>query len=67
MKFPGYQRPDGSAGIRTHVLLMPGWLLGAKICDFVEGTKTILTADTGSGRTSRDRPLYRAFLSTATA
>jgi altronate dehydratase large subunit len=30
-------------------------LLAAKICEFVEGTSTILTADTGSGRTSRDR------------
>jgi altronate dehydratase large subunit len=37
------------------VLVIPGGLLAAKICEFVEGTSTILTADTGSGRTSRDR------------
>jgi altronate dehydratase large subunit len=55
MNFLGYRRPDGSAGIRNHVLVIPGGLLAAKICEFVEGTSTILTADTGSGRTSRDR------------
>lgn len=55
MNFLGYERPDGSAGIRNHVLVIPGGLLAAEICDFVEGAKTILTADTGSGRTSRDR------------
>ncbi|TET48833.1 MAG: altronate dehydratase, partial [Dehalococcoidia bacterium] len=52
MNFTGYARPDGSAGIRNHVLVIPGGFLAAKICDFVDGTKTILTADTGSGRTS---------------
>ena len=55
MEFLGYKRPDGSAGIRNYVLVIPGGLLAAKICDFVEGTRTILTADSGSGRTGRDR------------
>jgi len=55
MEFLGYERPDGSAGIRNYVLVIPGGLLAAKICDFVEGTRTILTADSGSGRTGRDR------------
>ncbi len=55
MEFLGYERPDGSAGIRNYVLVIPGGLLAAKICDFVEGTRTILTADSGSGRTSQDR------------
>jgi altronate dehydratase large subunit len=55
MTFLGYERPDGSAGIRNHVLVIPGGLLAAKICDFVVGTTTILTSDSGSGRTSPDR------------
>ena len=55
MNFLGYERPDGSAGIRNHVLVIPGGILGNKICEFVNGTRTILTADSGSGRTSRDR------------
>jgi altronate dehydratase large subunit len=55
MKFLGYERPDGSVGIRNYVLVIPGGILGTKICDFVEGTKTIVTSDTGIGRTSRDR------------
>ncbi len=55
MNFFGYERPDGSAGIRNHVLVIPGGFLGNKICEFVNGTRTILTADSGSGRTSRDR------------
>jgi altronate dehydratase large subunit len=53
--FLGYERPDGTAGIRNYVLIIPGGLLGTKICDFVEGTRTIITADSGSGRTSQDR------------
>ena len=55
MDFLGYERPDGTAGIRNYVLVIPGGLLASKICDFVEGTRTILTADGGSGRTARDR------------
>ena len=55
MNFLGYARPDGLAGIRNHVLVIPWGFLAAKICDLVEGTRTILTADSGSGRTGRDR------------
>jgi altronate dehydratase large subunit len=53
--FLGFERPDGSVGTRNYVLIIPGGLLAAKICEFVEGTKTIVTADSGSGRTSKDR------------
>ncbi len=55
MNFLGYARPDGSAGIRNHVLVIPWGFLAAKVCDLVEGTRTLLTPDSGSGRTSRDR------------
>jgi altronate dehydratase large subunit len=56
MEFLGYERPDGSVGIRNHVMIIPGGLLGTKICDFVEGTKTVQVAsDTYSDHTSRDR------------
>lgn len=55
MSFLGYRRPDGSVGIRNYVLVLPGGLISSKICEFVTGTKTIITADIGSGRTKRDR------------
>jgi len=55
MKFLGYPRPDGSAGIRNYVLVIPGGMLATKICDSVVGTRTIVTADSGGGRTGRDR------------
>ena len=55
MSFLGYKRPDGSVGIRNHVLVLPGGLISSKICEFVAGTRTITTADTGAGHTSRDR------------
>lgn len=55
MSFLGYRRPDGSAGIRNYVLVLPGGLISSKICEFVAGTRTIITADIGSGRTKRDR------------
>jgi altronate dehydratase large subunit len=55
MNFLGYARPDGSAGIRNHVLVIPSGLLAHKICGFVAGTRTMVTADSGSGRTGRDR------------
>ena len=28
MQFFGYERPDGSVGIRNHVLVLPGGLIG---------------------------------------
>ncbi|MCK4788862.1 MAG: UxaA family hydrolase [Desulfobacteraceae bacterium] len=55
MKFLGYPRPNGSAGIRNYVLVIPGGMFATKICDFVAGTRTIVTADSGGGRTGRDR------------
>jgi altronate dehydratase large subunit len=55
MNFLGYARSDGSAGIRNHVLVIPSGLLAAKICDFVAGTTAMLSSDSGSGRTGRDR------------
>ncbi len=55
MNFLGYQRPDGSAGIRNHVLVIPGGFLAAKIGESVAGVRTIVTSDSGSGRTGRDR------------
>jgi len=55
VSFLGYKRPDGSVGIRNYVMVLPGGLISSKICEFVAGTRTIVTADTGSGRTSRDR------------
>ncbi len=55
MKFLGFVRPDGSAGIRNHVLIIPGGFLASQVCKMVEGAITIVTADSGSGRTGRDR------------
>lgn len=55
MSFMGYHRPDGSVGTRNYVLVIPQGFIAAKICDFVPGTKTIITPDHGSGRTGNDR------------
>lgn len=55
MSFMGYFRADGSVGTRNYVLVLPGGLVSTKICEFVKGVKTIITADSGSGRTKRDR------------
>jgi altronate dehydratase large subunit len=55
VSFLGYRRPDGSVGIRNYVLVLPGGLISSKICEFVAGAKTIITADVGTGRTKRDR------------
>jgi altronate dehydratase large subunit len=56
MRFLGYERPDGLVGIRNYVLVIPGGLIANKICEFVEGTKTIQVApDTYFDHTSRDR------------
>ncbi len=58
MNFLGYERSDGSVGIRNHVLVIPGGLEGTKICDFVAGTRTIDVApDTYSDHTGRDREM----------
>ena len=55
MSFLGYPRPDGSVGTRNYVLVLPGGLISQKICEFVDGVKTIITPDSGSGRTDNDR------------
>jgi len=55
MAFLGYARPDGSAGIRNHVLIIPGGLVASRICSMVNGTRTVFTPATGSGYTRRDR------------
>ena len=55
MTFLGYVRPDGTIGIRNYILVIPDGMVAGKICEFVNGTKTIITSDTGSGRTKRDR------------
>ena len=55
LSFLGYPRPDGSVGVRNYVLVIPAGLIADRICDFVTGTKRIVTSDWGSGWTSRDR------------
>jgi altronate dehydratase large subunit len=55
MSFLGYVRSDGSVGTRNYVLVIPQGIIARSICDFVAGTKSLLTADHGSGRTANDR------------
>ncbi len=55
MSFLGFVRPDGTVGTRNYVLIIPGGIVASKICDFVRGTETILTANIGTGRTATDR------------
>ncbi len=55
MSFLGYIRSDGTVGTRNYVLVIPQGIISKSICDFVAGTKTILTVDHGSGRTANDR------------
>ena len=55
MSFLGYVRSDGSVGTRNYVLVIPQGIIAKTICDFVAGTKSILTVDHGSGRTANDR------------
>lgn len=62
MSWLGYRRPDGSAGARNHVLILPGGLVGSKICEFVRGAVTLVTAETGHARTTRDRRRAGNFL-----
>lgn len=58
MEFYGYKRPDGQAGVRNYVLIIPSCrvvnIAAARISGYVEGTKAIIT--TGEvGRHSKDR------------
>ena len=62
MSWMGYRRPDGSVGARNLVLVLPGGLVGSKICEFVKGTATLVTAETGHARTTRDRRRAGGFL-----
>lgn len=55
MTFQGYVRPDGQVGTRNYVLVIPQGFISAKICDFVNGTRTFASPDHGSGRTGPDR------------
>lgn len=63
--FLGYQRPDGSAGVRNYILILPATrvcnLIGHRIGEAVEGTKTLIT--TGEyGRHSKDRKRLERFI-----
>jgi altronate dehydratase large subunit len=55
MSFLGYVRPDQSVGTRNYVLVIPQGIIAKSVCDYVPGTKGILTVDHGSGRTAIDR------------
>ena len=35
MNFMGYKRPDGSVGIRNHVLILPGCACASETCRVV--------------------------------
>jgi altronate dehydratase large subunit len=58
MSFLGYLRPDGSAGFRNYVLVLPSGLISNQICSFVRGTRTVITAMNGCGYTKRDRETF---------
>lgn len=62
MSWLGYRRPDGSFGARNYVLILPGGLVGSKICGFVKGATTLVAAETGHARTTRDRRRAGNFL-----
>lgn len=57
MKFRGYRRPDGRAGVRNHVVVMPGVLCAQvaakKIAEEVEGT-TFVYNPNGCGQCVKD-------------
>ncbi|MHB1160130.1 MAG: UxaA family hydrolase [Chloroflexota bacterium] len=55
MTFLGYVRPDGYVGTRNYVLVIPQGIIAKSICDFVSGTRTVVSPDHGSGRTANDR------------
>ena len=55
MDFLGFPRPDGSVGIRNHVLVLPPGLISTSICNFVNGAKTLLTPNFALSTTPRDR------------
>jgi altronate dehydratase large subunit len=61
LEFLGYPRPDGRAGIRNYVALLPDGFVADQVCRLVPGTRTFVT-DFGSGHTPRDESAYRRVL-----
>ena len=55
MSFLGYPRADGTVGTRNCVVVLPAGMVSSKICEFVNGVRTMVTADSGNGRSKRDR------------
>ncbi len=55
MSFLGYPRADGTVGTRNYVVVLPAGMVSSKICEFVNGVRTMVTADSGNGRSKRDR------------
>jgi altronate dehydratase large subunit len=49
MTWLGYERPDGSYGVRNYVLIYPTGIVADTICHFVEGTRTVVVASTPFG------------------
>jgi altronate dehydratase large subunit len=56
MEFFGFHRPDGQVGVRNFVLVIPGGMVAARICDFVAGAVTVHSpSNDAAGFSSRDR------------
>lgn len=56
MEFIGFHRPDGQVGVRNFVLVIPGGMVAARICDFVPGAVTVHSpSNDAAGFSSRDR------------
>ena len=55
MNFLGFPRPDGSAGIRNYVLVIPGGFVASKICDFVAGRARFTPPTTARAAPASDR------------
>ena len=47
MEFLGFHRPDGQVGVRNFVLVIPGGMVAARICDFVDNWMSITSIFTG--------------------
>jgi len=58
MTFLGYERADGSYGVRNHVLVIPGGYVADQICHVVYGTKTIITGQGPLPRPAGDRATF---------
>jgi altronate dehydratase large subunit len=54
-EFWGFRRPDGRAGVRNHVVILPGGFIAEQVVRMVPGVLTLRTADKGYGHTARDR------------